>query len=90
MGMYSIKAQTLIQSFDDSIFFSGIQNGGSSATLAITGDHVQGTGALDWTYKIVSGESWGGSYIVQTLPDSGKTFLPDLSDAKGFSINYKV
>ncbi len=77
-----------VESFDDHTTLNSWQNGGSSATLATSDDFVEGTGSLDWTYQIVSGESWGGSYDIQINPLGD--YHDDLSAHEGLSLYYKA
>jgi endo-1,4-beta-xylanase len=83
----SLLGQT-VESFDDHTAINSWGNGGSSGILATSDDFVEGTGSLDWTYEIVAGESWGGSYDIQLNPSGD--YHADLSVQDGLSFYYKV
>jgi endo-1,4-beta-xylanase len=79
---------SIVESFDDHTTLNSWQNGGSSSILATSDDFVEGIGSLNWTYEIIAGESWGGSYDIQINPEN--TYHIDLSTMDGLSLYYKV
>lgn len=78
----------LVESFDDHTAIEAWDNGGGSFTLDTSDDAVQGSGSLDWTYEVASGEDWGGSSDIQMQADGD--YFQDFSEHDGLSFHHKI
>ena len=81
----------LLASFDNGAGNSGgsWDNGGGSHVRTAVTDTVEGTGAMQFDYSVLGGESWGGSADFQVMPPEGDVFA-SMDDNTHLSIFYKV